>query len=327
MTFNSFRRMTITVETSIPKILNITHPIICAPMHAVTGGLLASKVTEAGGLGLIGVGYSSRDWLEEELNKAKKDMFGVGFISWRLAEHPDILDLALERKPRAIWLSFGDISPFVDKIKKAKVPLICQVQNVKQAKECKAQGADIIVAQGAEAGGHGAARGAIALIPAVVYAVSPIPVLAAGGICDARGVAAAFVLGAQGVVMGTRFLASKESLASEYVKAAVISSSGDNTIRTRIFDYARGLNWPNPYTARTINNNFVSRMSSYHNAESVSDEEKYIVQSEYNQSLCEGKNEDLAIFAGEGIDMIHDVLPASVILDKIMNELNKILLY
>ena len=98
-------------------------------MHAVTGGLLASKVTEAGGLGLIGVGYSSRDWLKVELNNAKKDMFGVGFISWRLAEHPDLLDLALESKPRAIWLSFGDISPLVEKIKKAKVPLICQVQN------------------------------------------------------------------------------------------------------------------------------------------------------------------------------------------------------
>ena len=112
--------MTITVETSIPKSLNITHPIICAPMHAVTGGVLASKVTEAGGLGLIGAGYSSRDWLEEELRNATKGMFGVGFITWRLAENPALLDLALEKTPRAIWLSFGDISPFVEKNQKSK---------------------------------------------------------------------------------------------------------------------------------------------------------------------------------------------------------------
>ena len=109
----------------------------------------------------------------------------------------------------------------------------------------------------------GASRGAMALISAVVDAVAPLPVLAAGGICDAREIAAAFILGAQGVVIGTRFLATKESLASEYAKEAVVNASGDNTIRTRIFDYARGLNWPKPYTARVLNCKFISGMELY----------------------------------------------------------------
>lgn len=318
---------TLKSKTVIPKILDITHPIICAPMHAVSGGILASNVTLAGGLGLIGVGYSSRDWLEKELNNATKGKFGIGFITWKLAENPTLLDLALERNPRAIWLSFGDITPFVDKIKKANLPLICQVQTVEQAKKCKILGADIIVAQGTEAGGHGASRGSMALIPAVVDAVVPLPVLAAGGICDARGAAAAFILGAQGVVMGTRFLATKESLASEYAKEAVVNSSGDNTIRTRIFDYARGFNWPKPYTARVLNCNFISRMESYDNADLVSEEEKKQIELEYNKSLEKKKLEDIAVFAGEGIDMIHDIPPAKTILERMVNELHQIIVY
>ena len=312
------------IDTTIPKLLNIIHPIICAPMHAVSGGVLATKVTEAGGLGLIGAGYCSRDWLETELNIAKKGMFGVGFITWKLADNPTLLDLALEKNPRAIWLSFGDITPFVDKIKKANIPLICQVQTVQQAKECKANGADIIVAQGAEAGGHGATRGAIALIPAVVDAVTPLPVLAAGGICDARGVAASFILGAQGVVMGTRFLAAKESLASEYAKTAVVKSSGDNTTRTRIFDYARGFDWPKPYTARALNNKFITTMGLYHKTESITEKDKEFIRIEYNKSFEQGNNENMAVFAGEGIDMIHDIPLAQTILERIVRELHQL---
>ena len=241
-----------------------------------------------------------------------------------MAENPTLLDLVLERNPRAIWLSFGDITPFVNKIKNSNVLLICQVQTVQQAKECKALGADIIVAQGAEAGGHGAARGGMALIPAVVDAVSPLPVLAAGGICDARGVAAAFILGAQGVVMGTRFLATKESLASEYAKTAVVTSSGDNTIQTRIFDYARGFDWPKPYMARALNNKFITTMGSYQNIELVKEEEKEFIRLEYNKSLKQGNNTDMAVFAGEGIDMIHDVPLARTALERIVRDLSQL---
>ena len=308
-------------SSRINSLLNISHPLICAPMANVTGGVLATRVTEAGGLGLIGAGYCDKQWFEQELSVTKPGMFGVGFITWRLAENPDLLDLALTNKPRAVWLSFGDIEPFVEKIKRANVPVICQVQNVKQAKECKAQGADIIVAQGTEAGGHGANRSGMALIPAVVDAVTPLPVMAAGGISDARGFAAAVVLGAEGVVMGTRFLACEESLASDYAKNAVVKSSGDNTIRTSIFDYGRGYNFPKPYTARSLENQFINRWTR---KKYLSGEEKEHLKKEYQHSVMEGNNEDIAVFAGEGVDLIHNILPAKIIIEQLVCDLQKI---
>ena len=309
------------ISSRINDMLNISYPLICAPMANVTGGLLATKVTEAGGLGLIGSGYCNTQWLETQLNVATPGMFGVGFITWRLAENPSILDLALKNKPRAVWLSFGEIEPFTEKIKDANVPLICQVQNVKQAKECKAQGADIIVAQGTEAGGHGANRSLMALIPSVADAVTPLPVMAAGGISDARGFAAAFILGAEGVVMGTRFLACEESLASDYAKTSVVNSSGDNTIRTSIFDYGRGYDFPKPYTARSLENQFINRWQT---KKFLSEEDKEQLKKEYQQSVMEGIDEDLAVFAGEGIDLIHNISPAKIIMEQLVCDLHNI---
>lgn len=309
------------ISARINDLLNISHPLICAPMANVTGGLLATRVTEAGGLGLIGSGYCDTQWLEKQLNVAKPGMFGVGFITWRLAENPDILDLALKNKPRAVWLSFGEIEPFTEKIKKANVPLICQVQNVKQAKECKAKGADIIVAQGTEAGGHGATRSTMALVPSVVDAVTPLPVMAAGGISDARGFSAAFMLGAEGVVMGTRFLACEESLASDYAKTAVVNSSGDNTIRTSIFDYGRRYNFPKPYTARSLQNQFTNRWTRKNK---LSEEEKEHLKKEYQHSVMEGNDKNIAVFAGKGIDLIHNILPAKIFIEQLVCDLHKI---
>ena len=285
-------------------------------MANVTGGVLATSVTECGGLGMIGGGYCDPEWLKRELGLSKDNKFGVGFITWRLAQSPSILDTVLERNPRAVWLSFGDIYPFVDKIKNKNIPLICQVQTVRQAKECKEKGADIIVAQGTEAGGHGGYRGSMALIPAVVDAVSPLPVLAAGGISDARGIAASMTLGAQGAVMGTRFLASEESLASDPAKMSVVRSTGDNTTRSNILDYARGYDWPRPYTGRTIVNSFIQK---YSKRDIQCQEDKLNLKKDY-----EGESrDDPVVFAGEGIDMIHNVLPTKIIMDQIITDLQR----
>ena len=285
-------------------------------MANVTGGVLATSVTECGGLGVIGGGYCHPEWLKRELGLAKDNTFGVGFITWRLAQNPSILDMALERNPRAIWLSFGDIQPFVEKIKNHNIPLICQVQTVRQAKECKEKGANIIVAQGTEAGGHGGDRGSMALIPAVVDAVFPLPVLAAGGISDARGIAASMMLGAQGAVMGTRFLASEESLASNPAKMSVVRSSGDDTIRSNILDYARGYDWPRPYTGRTIVNGFIQK---WNKKDIQCEEDKVTLKQDY-----EGEShDDPVVFAGEGIDMIHNVLPTKIIMDQIITDLQR----
>ena len=132
------------LQNALTKRLDIRHPILLAPMNLPSGGVLASAVTEAGGLGLIGGGNADRAWLETELVRAGNSKVGVGFITWLLAKQPDTLELALDHEPAAIMLSFGDHIPFVDSIKQAGVPLICQVQTVTQAIHAARTGADII---------------------------------------------------------------------------------------------------------------------------------------------------------------------------------------
>src|SRR5205807_6179850 len=167
--------------------------------------------------------------------------------------------LALERKPAAIMLSFGEVRPHAEKIKRAGALMICQVQTVAQAKDAAADGADVLVAQGAEGGGHGVARGTFALVPAVVDAARGIPVAAAGGVADGRGLAAALMLGADGVLVGTRFYASVEAAGFQSAKQRIVAASGDRTIRGILFDIARRNVWPAPFAGRVLRNEFSER--------------------------------------------------------------------
>ena len=131
------------------------------------------------------------------------------------------------------------------------------MQTLEQAKQAAAAGADVIIAQGRDAGGHsGTMRGTIGLVPAVVDAVGPIPVVAAGGIADGRGLAAALSLGASGVSMGTRFTATVESLWDQAMKEKAVASGGDQTAQTRVFDIVRGAAWPAIYPGRALRNDF-----------------------------------------------------------------------
>src|SRR5262245_20780719 len=143
------------IATRLTELLKVEHPILLAPMDLVADGKLAATVSRAGGLGIIGGGYGNETWLERELDAAGDARVGVGFITWSMAKNPRLLDLALERKPVAIMLSFGDVRPHARKIKQAGALMICQVQSVEQAKDAVANGADVLVAQGAEAGARG----------------------------------------------------------------------------------------------------------------------------------------------------------------------------
>lgn len=248
------------IRTKLTEKLGISHPILLAPMGSVSGGALARAVTEAGGLGLIGLGYGDKDWLDREFLAAGNARVGCGLITWALARRPHLLDRALDHKPAAVMLSFGDAASFATRIKSAGAALICQVQTVAEAVAALDVGADIVVAQGTEAGGHGAMRSTLTLVPAVVDAVrernNDVVVVAAGGIADGRGLAAALMLGAQGVLVGTRFFAAHESLGSQAAKAKIVAASGDDTVRTRVFDMVRRLDWPAAYTGRALHNGF-----------------------------------------------------------------------
>lgn len=249
------------IKTAITSLLKIEHPVLLAPMAGVAGGALAAAVSGAGGLGIIGGGYGDAAQLAQELAAAGNAPIGIGFITWSLAKQPALLDLALERAPRAMFLSFGDIAPFAPKIRRAAIPLIAQVQNLAQARAALDAGADVLVAQGTEAGGHGATRATLPLVPAVVDIAGTVPVLAAGGIADGRGLAAALMLGAAGVVCGTAFYASNEATAPANAKPAVVAASGDHTTRGSVIDIVRGLDWPAGWNIRTLRNSFVDRWS------------------------------------------------------------------
>src|SRR5437764_9443580 len=165
-------------------------------MGSGAGGKLAAAVTDAGGLGMVGSGDANVEAIRKELGEAGNTQVGIGFILWALEKNPAALDVALDARPAAVMLSFGDPTPFAGRIKEAGCKIICQVQTLAQAKEAAQAGADVIIAQGRDAGGHsGTTRGTMGFVPAVVDAAMPIPVVAAGGIADGRGLAAALALG------------------------------------------------------------------------------------------------------------------------------------
>lgn len=310
------------LSTAITRLLGIEHPVLLAPMGGVAGGALAGAVSAAGGLGLIGAGYAdpalgwgSDDWISAEFDKAGNRPVGIGFITWALDKRPGALDAALERRPAAVMLSFGDIAPYAAKVKDAGAALICQVQTLKDARDVAAGGADIVVAQGTEAGGHGADRATLPLVPAVADAVAPVPVAAAGGIADGRGLAAALMLGAEGVLVGTRFWATQEALGHAGQKALLARAGGDDTLRTKIFDTARGLTWPEPYTGRAIRNAFTD---AWHGRDDALRAEGEPMRARFFAAQRSGDTDMAVTFAGEGLDLIADRPPAGALVERMV---------
>lgn len=299
------------ISTPLTERLAIDHPVLLAPMAGVSGGRLAAAVSAAGGLGIVGGGYGDRGWLTAELAAAGNVPVGVGFITWSLAKDPTLLDLALERAPKAVMLSFGDVKPFASKVKIAGIPLICQIQNITQACEVIAEGADIIVAQGTEAGGHGARRATLPLVPAVVDIAGDIPVVAAGGIADGRGLAAALMLGAAGVLCGTAFYVSAESLVHPNLKRTAVAASGDATLRSSVIDVARDIAWPDAFNIRTLRNAFIDEWAGDLAGLRA---DRAGQQARYAKARDAGDPDVSAVIVGEGIDLIHGEAAAGDIL-------------
>ena len=245
------------IVTALTEMFGLKHPIVLGPMGSVSGGHLAATVSNAGGLELVGGGYGDSTWLRTELSSVKQETsrpWGVGLITWSI--NRSVLDLALGYRPDAFMLSFGDPRPYAQAIKSAGCKLICQMQGLEEARLAQEAGADIIVAQGTEAGGHGGGRATLSLVPAVVDAVAPTPVVAAGAIADGSGLAAALMLGAHGALIGTRFCASTEALGRDQAKQRIVAARGHETVRTRLFDIVRGYAWPPSYTGHALRNRF-----------------------------------------------------------------------
>jgi nitronate monooxygenase len=314
------------LATRLTERLGIAHPILSAPMALAGGGALAAAVTRAGGLGLIGGGYGDASWIEQQFAAAGNTQVGCGFITWSMARKPELLTQALAHKPAALMLSFGDPRPFADEIAAAGVPLICQCQTLAHVRQAIGAGATIIVAQGSEAGGHGADRATLPFVPEAADLIareSPDTLLlAAGGIADGRGLAAALMLGADGVLAGTRFWASREALVHERHHAAAVAATGDQTVRSSLPDIARQLDWPKPFDIRVSDNAFIAKWAGRDAAL------KGAIAAEgpaYREAFMAGDPDKAAVIFGEAAGLVADIPSAGEIVERMVAEATALL--
>lgn len=309
------------LSTRLTERFGIDHPILSAPMALAGGGALAAAVTRAGGLGLIGGGYGDDAWLDQQFAAAGNTRTGCGFITWSLARQPLLLGKVLQHQPAALMLSFGDPSPFAGEIAAAGVPMICQCQSIAHVRQALEAGAAVIVAQGAEAGGHGYARGTLPFVPEVADLLareSPDTLLlAAGGIADGRGLAAALMLGADGVLVGTRFWASREALVHAKHHAVAVAATGDETVRSSLPDIARRLDWPRPFDIRVSANAFIAKWAGRDR------ELRDAIDAEapaYKAAFMAGDPQGAAVVFGEVAGLISDIPTAGEIVERMVAE-------
>lgn len=316
------------LRTRLTERLGIEHPILSAPMGFVAGGKLAAAVSHAGGFGIIGGGYGDAEWLEREFAEAGNARVGCGFITWSLAGRPELLDRVLAHSPAALMLSFGALAPFAERIGRAGVPLICQVQDMAHVREAVAAGASIIVAQGGEAGGHGANRATLTLVPEaadhLAQAAPDTLLVAAGGIADGRGLAAALMLGADGVLIGSRLMTSAEALIPAEFRDAIVAADGDSTVKTHVIDAVRDIDWPAGFSGRALKTRLVTE---WHGREaSLADPLTMASESErYWRAFRAGDVENTGVFVGEAAGLIHDIAPARDILERMVAEAETLL--
>lgn len=305
------------ITTRLTERFGIRHPILCAPMAYVAGGALASAVSRAGGLGIVAGGYAGtvagEPDLEIEIARAqsgqsdKSGKFGVGFITWALAQAPKMLTKALAQTPSCVLLSFGDPRPFAAEISNAGAALICQVQVLSQIDMALEAGATAIVAQGTEAGGHGANRSTLPFVPeAADYLKQRSPetlLLAAGGIADGRGLAAALMLGADGVVVGSRLWASSEALTPRAHTDKAIGKTGDSTIRTKTIDALRGIPWPREFSFRFLKNKLTDEWAD---RETEAFRAFGSLAETYVKARAQNDLDTLAVVCGEAVGLLKD---------------------
>lgn len=319
------------LNTRFSQSFELTTPMALAPMALASGGALAAACAQAGALGLVGGGYGDLAWTQREYQLAQSlldghtQRLGCGFITWKLDEDARALDWVLEQAPRAIMLSFGDPRPYAARIAQSGAQLICQVQRLEQVAQAIEAGASVIVAQGAEAGGHGMnaqlGRGTFALVPEIAdWLAQHAPatqLLAAGGVGDGRGVAAALMLGADGVLIGSRLWATRESLAAQGAKIQATHTNGDGTARSEVFDILRRKNWPQPFDFRAIRNalhrqweNRIAELKAHPNA----------ARADYDQGVAQGDFDRAHATVGEAVGLIHDIPGAAELIAAISSQ-------
>lgn len=303
------------MQTRVTQLLGIQHPVIQGGMAWVADAQLAAAVSNAGGLGIIAAGSASPEWVERQVLEARKltdKPVGVN-IMLMSPKAPQIAELVAKLGVEVVTTGAGSPSEYMQMWKEAGIKVLPVVASAALARRMERCGADAIIAEGCEAGGHIGELTTMALVPAVCEAVS-IPVIAAGGIADGRGMVAAFALGAEGVQMGTRFLASAECTVHEDYKAKVVAAKDSDTIVTgRIAGHP----------VRGIKNAFAraARKAELADLKGESDEEMKLAGS--LRRAVEGDVANGSLMSGQIACLIDEVKPCQQIMDELMDEANR----
>lgn len=313
------------LHTRLCDVLGIEHPIISAPMAGASDAALAAAVSAAGGLGMIGASFESPEWLREQIDAVRSVTdrpFGVGFVS-SAPDTASLMDIALEHRVPVISHAFADAAPYIEIAAPLGIKTMVQVQTVEQARAAARAGADVIAAQGMEAGGHtGMVNSTLPLVPAVIDVVDGVPVVAAGGIADGRGLAAVLMLGAEGAWMGTRFVASLESTSPDLNKQLIVEHDTGDFVLTRVYDIIREAPFPQDIGERVLRNPFTDTWTG---REDEVEARKSQLSGELDAADRRGDTSMARVLAGNGAGLIHAIEPAGDIVRRIVAQAEEIL--
>ncbi|NQV55339.1 MAG: nitronate monooxygenase [Rhodospirillales bacterium] len=315
------------IRTPICDLLDIEYPIALGGLGGGhTQPAMVAAVSEAGGFGAFGCHGLSAAKVSEAaaaIRNATEKPFALNFLLFLVDE--DAFRAGLAEKPAGIALAWPrgdqDLKPYIDRAHDAGCKVTMMAGGVQEAVRGAEAGADVIIAQGTEGGGHVSWMASIVLTPMVVDAVAPIPVLAAGGFADGRGLAAALALGADGILLGTRFLASEESQLHPNFKQAIIDSDGHDTVLTEIPDLASGTVWPGAMS-RAQRNTFVERWAG---REWALRQNQGDVLSGVVAARKDGNVEEAPLSFGQDAGLIHDIIPSADIVQRIANEAEELI--
>jgi len=306
------------IKTRFTELMGIDHPIVLGGMSGPTSPELVAAVTNAGGLGIRGVSDKTADLIPEAVDAVRrltKGPFGLN----------QLLAFAEDAKPAVYSTAWPrdnqDLKAIFEMAHDRGVKVMHMVPTVADAVQAAAAGADVIVAQGTDGGGHIGLIGTVAIVPQVVKAVSPIPVLAAGGISDGRGLAAMLALGADGVLLGTRFLATPEAALADPFKKAILDSDGTDTIVTDVSDILMGGEWPGAY-ARVARNRLIERWLGRPN--DVRRHREQLLADMF-EARKRGDVQESILYWGQGAGLIDEITPAARVVTDLVAEAETIL--
>lgn len=307
------------LRTPVCDLLGIDVPVFQAGMSTLTSAELVAAVSNAGGLGIIGALGRNVDDLREEIRRVRaltSKPFGVNHVVAHIED--ECLELTLAQRVPVLSLSWGRAAEVAERAHEAGIKVLHQVTTPEEAGVVAADGADVIVAQGSEGGGHvGTSMSTIALVPQTVDVVKPTPVIAAGGVADGRGLAAVLMLGAQGALIGTRFLATIECHGRGHSKDVLLNSLGSQTVASKFWDDVMGEVWPGAQV-RTVRHPIIDQWARRPDEwQAAAEDIRPGLQAAYN-------NGDV-VLAGQGVGLVHEILPAAEVVNRIAREAESLL--